>query len=92
MPALVRLPPLLPTMALLNCSAVVAEVTSTVPPPAFKVAPRSVLAEPPVYCRSPPLKVRFAAALDAAPIGLATPPLVMVATLSTPPFTAVTPV
>ena len=61
--------------------------------PLTRVKLRLVEAVAPVYCRVPPLvSHRLPAALVAAPRLLATPPLPMVATLSTPPLKVVTPV
>ena len=60
--------------------------------PVLIVKLRSVLAVAPVYCKVPPLKIRFVAALVACPRFPATPPLPIVPTLKTPPVSVVTPV
>ena len=53
---------------------------------------RSVLTLPPVYCRAPPSKTRFAAALADVPMLLSEPPLARVVRLRTPPLIVVAPV
>ena len=60
--------------------------------PAVKVKARSVEASAPVYCSVPPPSTRFVAPLVAAPRFPFTPPLPIVATLSTPSLIVVTPV
>ena len=60
--------------------------------PAVNVKLRVVEALPPVYCSVPPPSTRFEAVFEAAPRFPATPPLRIVATLSTPALIVVTPV
>ena len=68
-------------------------VTSSPPPAAPTVKPRSVAVAPaPVIARVPPEITRLPAAADAAPSGLATPPSASVATSNRPPPIVVVPV
>ena len=67
-------------------------LTSIVPLfPELIVKLRSVLTVAPVYCRAPPLKTRFAAALVEAPMPLLAPPLASVETDNVPLVTVVLP-
>ena len=60
--------------------------------PALAVKLRFVEVLPPVYCSAPPLKTRFAAALEDAPRVLGAPPLASVPMLSVPFVIVVAPV
>ena len=59
---------------------------------AVRVKLRSLDAVAPVYCRVPPLSTRLPAPLVAAPRLPATPPSLMLATLSVPALSVVMPV
>jgi len=65
---------------------------SNVPPLVPTLNNLSVLTVPPVYFKVPPLRIKFAAALDDSPMPEAAPPLAKTLTLNVPPLIVVEPV